>query len=244
MSSCRGYLRFEPTICSMLATPALLLDLHYLPSIAYFSCLLPYATIRLEAHEHYQKQTYRNRCYILTSQQVDRLTVPVRKTSSKTPYRTLAIDYRQPWPDWHWRALCTAYSKAPYFEYLAAPFHAVLFERYTYLFDLNLALLKTCLRLLQLEKHLELSSYYEKVPPSRFVDARGSIHPRYRLSPSPYYQPIPYPQIFGHEFHPNLSILDLLFCEGPHARAILQRSVVHHLPHQPAQLRAPIHIFY
>ncbi|MEM9417198.1 MAG: WbqC family protein, partial [Bacteroidota bacterium] len=210
-----------------------LIDLHYLPSIAYCSCLLPYETIWLEAHEHYPKQTYRNRCYILTSQQVDRLTVPVRKTSSKTPYHTLAIDYSQPWPDLHWRALCTAYSKAPYFEYLAEHFRAILFQRHTHLFDLNLALLKTCLQLLQLKKHLQLSSHYEKVPPSHFTDARGNIQPRHRLSPSPYYQPSPYPQLFGHKFHPNLSIIDLLFCEGPHAHALLQQSAASYLANNP-----------
>ncbi|MEL6607002.1 MAG: WbqC family protein [Bacteroidota bacterium] len=217
-------------------TPVLLIDLHYLPSVAYFSCLLPYETIRLEAHEHYQKQTYRNRCYILTSQQVDRLTVPVRHTSGiKVPYRRLEIDYSQPWVDKHWRALCTAYSKAPYFEYFAASFHAVLSERYPYLFELNMALLQTCLTLLQMEKRLGLSTHYEKAPGAEVVDARGYIHPSDRLEIGPYFQPIPYPQVFGNEFHPNLSVLDLLFCEGPNARTILQKNAIHHFPNYSRQ---------
>lgn len=205
--------------------PALLIDLHYLPSIAYFACLQPYETIWLEAHEHYQKQTYRNRCYTLTSQGVDRLTVPVRHSSGiKTPYRRLEIDYSQPWVDKHWRALCTAYNKAPYFEYFAASFHDVLLARPAYLFDLNLLLLQTCCTLLQVEKKFELSTNYEKTPGAQIVDARGEIHPRHRLEANSYFQPIPYPQVFGSEFHSNLSILDLLFCEGPNARAILQHS--------------------
>lgn len=215
----------------MSTIPVLLIDLHYLPSIAYFSRLLPYETIRLEVHEHYQKQTYRNRCYILTSQQVDRLTVPVRHASGlKVPYQHLEIDYNQPWVDKHWRALCTAYSKAPYFEYFATSFHAVLAERYPYLFELNIALLQTCLALLQVEKRLELSTRYEKAPGAPVVDARGHIHPRHRLETNPYFQPIPYPQVFGSEFHPNLSILDLLFNEGPNARVILQHSAARYFP--------------
>lgn len=217
-------------------TSVLLIDLHYLPSIAYFSCLLPYETVRLEAHEHYQKQTYRNRCYILTSQQVDRLTVPVRHSSGvKTPYQRLEIDYSQPWVDKHWRALSTAYSKAPYFEYFAPAFHDVLSKPYASLFELNLTLLQTCCKLLQLERQFELSTHYEKTPDEQVVDARGHIHPRHRLEVSPYFRPITYPQVFGHEFHPNLSVLDLLFCEGANAPTILQKSAIHHFPNYPTQ---------
>ncbi len=208
-------------------TPTLLIDLHYLPSLAYFACLFPYSTIRLEAQESYQKQTYRNRCHILTSQKVDRLTVPVRKGSSKILYRSIKIDYSQPWEDLHWRALCTAYRKAPYFKYFADYFHVVFLRRYTYLFDLNLALLRTCLQLLQLEKKIELSEDYEKEPVGHAVDARYSI--RTRLDQSDYYHPIQYKQVFGKEFYSNLSIIDLLFCKGHEALTILSRdhSLVH-----------------
>lgn len=205
-----------------MSTPTLLIDLHYLPCLEYFACLLPYDTIRLEAHETYQKQTYRNRCYVLASQQVDRLTVPVIKGNSKIPYRALKLDDCQAWAPLHWRAICTAYSKAPFFTYLADYFHAVLFQRHVYLFDLNLKLLQTCLQLLQLEKKLELSTHYEKVPAGHVVDARATILPGNRLGHSSYYQPTQYQQVFGSLFHPNLSILDLLFCKGHEACTILQ----------------------
>ncbi len=205
---------------------ALLIDLHYLPSLEYFSRLCLYDIIRLEAQESYQKQTYRNRCYILTSQKVDRLTVPVRKSNSKFSYRTTEIDYSQPWRDLHWRALCTAYSKAPYFEYFSESFRTIFLRRYTYLFDLNLALLQTCLELLQLEKKIILSEHYEKTPVGHLADARYSIAPRNRLGKSIYYHPVQYPQVFSKAFHPNLSIIDLLFCEGHNAYTILRQATV------------------
>jgi len=206
------------------STSTLLIDLHYLPNLEYFACLFPHNTIRLEAQESYQKQTYRNRCYVLTSQKVDRLTVPVCKSSSKLPYKIMGIDHSQPWEDLHWRALCTAYGKAPYFKYFAEYFHAVFLRRYIYLFDLNLTLLQTCLQLLQLDKKIELSENYEKELVGHSVDARHSIRPHTRLNPSNYHQPVQYQQVFGKVFHPNLSIIDLLFCEGHNACTILQQA--------------------
>jgi len=211
------------------SSSTLLIDLHYLPSLEYFACLLPYHTIRLEAQETYQKQSYRNRCYILTSQKVDRLTIPVRKSSSNLPYRTIAIDPSQSWKEQHWRALCTAYSKAPYFEYFSEYFRAIFSRRHTYLFNLNLALLQTCLQLLQLDKKIELSEHYEKKPTKHVTDVRYSLHPRNRLENSKYYHPVQYQQVFGKTFHANLSIVDLLFCKGHDAGTILKRSTINHI---------------
>jgi hypothetical protein len=202
----------------------LLIDLHYLPSLEYFACLLPYDKIWIEAQESYQKQTYRNRCYILTSQKVDCLTVPVHQSSRKIPYRIKEIDYCQPWEELHWRALCTAYGKAPYFKYFAEYFRAIFLRRYTRLFDLNLALLQTCLQLLQLEKKIELSEHYEKEVAGYSADTRYSILPRNRLGNSTYCHTVSYQQVFGKAFHPNLSIIDLLFCQGHDAYTILQQA--------------------
>ncbi|MCU0318132.1 MAG: WbqC family protein [Amoebophilaceae bacterium] len=202
----------------------LLIDLHYLPSLEYFACLFPHHTIQIETQEFYQKQTYRNRCYILTSQKVDCLTVPVRQSGKKTPYRTKEIDYCQPWEELHWRAICAAYGKAPYFKYFSEYFRTVLLRRYTYLFDLNLALLQTCLQLLQLEKKIELSKHDEIGVAKYTADARHSILPRNRLSHRTYCHTVWYQQVFGKTFQPNLSIIDLLFCQGHNAYTILQQA--------------------
>ena len=207
----------------------LLVDLHYLPSLEYFACLFPYDTIQIEAWESYQKQTYRNRCYILTSQKVDCLTVPVRQSGKKTPYRTKEIDYCQPWEELHWRAICAAYGRAPYFKYFSEYFRTVLLRRYTYLFDLNLALLQTCLQLLQLEKKIELSEHAEKRVAEYALDARHSILPRNRLVHSAYCHTVQYQQVFGKTFQPNLSIIDLLFCQGHDAYITLQQATANNI---------------
>ena len=68
----------------------------YLPNIAYFACLEQSGKVFIEAHEHYVKQSYRNRTYILTANGVIRLTIPVIH-HGKVPIQVLEIDYRQRW---------------------------------------------------------------------------------------------------------------------------------------------------
>jgi hypothetical protein len=203
--------------------PNLLIDLHYLPCIEYFACLLPYETIYLEAQGNYQKQTYSNRCYILTSQKADRLSVPVIKSPKKQSYADVKIDNTKPWRTQHWRAICTAYGKAPYFEYLADHLGEVLQTGYTHLFELNRAILQLCLQVLGMQKEIKTTDSYMLIPHPSVVDVRAQINLRNRLNKPTFYQPFCYQQVFGTVFNANLSIIDLLFCEGPHAYALLKR---------------------
>ena len=204
----------------------LLIDLQFLPCIEYFTWLLPYDHVELEIYGNYQKQTYGNRCYILSSQQIDRLTVPVIGGKKKVLYKDIQIDCQQKWSICHWRSICTAYGKAPYFEYLSGYFCEILFAPYMYLFELNLAFLKLCLKLLQLEKDVKLTREYISNPPSSVVDARNIIQPQVPFSQRCRYQPFCYQQVFGTVFNANLSILDLLFCEGPNAYNIIKKSCI------------------
>jgi hypothetical protein len=204
---------------------SLLTNLHYMPCIEYFACLLPYDTIYLESQENYQKQTYRNRCYILGAQRIDRLSVPIIHTSQKQLYTKVKIDYSQPWARQHWRAICTAYGQAPYFEYFATYLKETLHTGYTHLFELNWAILKLCLQMLGIQKTFKLTDHYLVTPKNAIVDIRDHIHANKRLDASTYYEPCSYQQVFGTIFIPNLSIIDLLFCEGPHAYTILKKQV-------------------
>ena len=211
----------------LMSTSTLLVDLHYLPSLEYFVTLLPYDTIRLEIHCSFQKQTYHNRCYILASQGVQRLTIPICKTGRAMPYSEVHIDYSQRWHDIHWRALCTAYGNAPYFSYFSEFFHAAFEKKPILLYEFSLSLLRQCLQLLQIEKKIELSTHYKSKSgesAEHLRDMRGKILPARRLD-SNNYQPVQYAQVFGAAFNPNLSIVDLLFCKGPQAIAVLQQSM-------------------
>jgi hypothetical protein len=212
----------------VVAPSILLIDLHYLPCMDYFACLLPYETIYIEAQKNYQKQTYCNRCYILTSQKVDRLSVPVIQGHKKQLYTDLKIDYSRPWATHHWRAICTAYGKAPYFEYLATYFQELLHQDHTYLFELNWAALQLCLKIIGIQKEIRMTDRYIAKPDASIVDVRSKIQPYNRLTRPTHYQTFCYQQVFGTIFIPNLSIIDLLFCEGPNAYNILKKYSIQH----------------
>ena len=200
----------------------LLTEPQYFGSIAYFVRLIPAKTLQLEVCGSYQKQTYQNRCYILTSQQVDKLIVPIKHHTGNA-YKEAKIAYHTPWPQRHWRALCTAYGKAPYFRSLTDMIHPILFDQHVYLLDLNVALLRACLAFLALPKRITFTTSYHKKPSVNTIDDRGLLHPKKNLPTTGFSLPT-YQHVFDHPYIPNLSILDLLFCEGPYAQMMLQKA--------------------
>ncbi|MDH5475388.1 MAG: WbqC family protein [Cyclobacteriaceae bacterium] len=201
-----------------------LIDLHYLPSLAYFCCFYRAENVIIEANENYVKQSFRNRTRILTANGVCSLSVPVVGGNKKTNIQEIKIDDRQKWINTHWRTIQSAYGKAPYFEYYADYFLQIYNEQETSLFTLNKKILTLCLKFLEMEDALQFSEKYVHVPEKGIIDLRSALHPKNKSGASKFYQPKPYIQLFGNEFVPNMSIVDLLFCEGPNARNIIIQS--------------------
>jgi hypothetical protein len=201
------------------------LDLQYLPCLEYFACLISYENVLIEAHEHFQKQSYRNRCHILTASKVATLSVPVLKSNSKQLIRDVQVDYSQKWVTDHWRSISSAYGKAPFFEHYADFFEKIYTKKYKYLFDLNSELLTICLSLLKLSKKINFTGEYIKSTEPALDDLRSVIHPKKEYNTSNLYTPVRYRQNFGNNFVSNLSIIDLLFCEGPQTLEIIRQSM-------------------
>ncbi|HSZ71562.1 MAG TPA: WbqC family protein [Cytophagaceae bacterium] len=204
------------------SSSSLLIELHYLPCIHFFSILSQHETIILEAHETFQKQSYRNRTRILTAQKVDNLLIPVLSGNSHLPMRDLRIDHHQKWRMIHRRAIQSAYGKSPFFEYYAEDILRLYDKPLTFLFDFNLELLTLCLKLLGWHKKILFSTDYQTStdnPQISILDYRGQIHPK---------KPIdvafkPYQQVFGRQFESNLSIIDVLFCEGNNSNSYIMK---------------------
>lgn len=208
---------------------SILLELHYFPSVQYFSKFLTYPNILIEQHENYLKGSYRNRCHIAGANGLQRLSIPLKRgKNEQLSIRKVRISYDENWQSQHWTSIRSAYGRAPYFEYFADEIQPFFQKQYEYLFDFNWDLLMLMMDLLQLEADVKLTNQYEQRTNAEIFDFRNGIFPKkHRQKEDALFKLVPYPQVFEerHGFLGNLSILDLLFCTGPQAGLILEQCV-------------------
>ena len=199
----------------------LLTETLYNPPVAYFYHAIRSEGIMIEAHENYVKQSYRNRCHVLTTQGVQPLSIPIVKGSSKnkTKITAVEIDYSQKWYNVHWRTIQAAYGRAPYFEFYSDYIKEVYERQPKFLFELNIDLLRLYFKLLKVNKPLQFTAAYNETAPDNVLDLRNKIHPK--IYPDNLHVKT-YTQVFGKQFVPELSIIDLLFTQGPASLSYLQ----------------------
>lgn len=203
-----------------------LFETQYLPPIEFFCCILDKNNLQIEASEHFQKQTYRNRCYILGANKVQQLSIPVEKGNSKTIIKDLKIDLSQNWHKEHWRSIKSAYGRAPFFEYYAPYFEKTFEAPSKYLLDFNINLLTVCLDLLGLKIPLKLTEKYRFSTDKDVTDYRSIITPKEEYAKRSFFKPQSYIQVFGKDFVPNLSVIDLLMNEGPSSLQVVTNSKI------------------
>ena len=194
-------------------TGEVVLSTAYLPPIDYFSSILSSSKCCIEQFENYQKQSYRSRCHIYSANGLLSLVIPVlRDNGHSVPVREVKIDYSRKWQQQHWMAIVSAYRMSPFFEYYQDDFEPFYkSQEIEYLFDFNLKLTTMLLNLAGINREISLTDSYE----NHEVDLREAIHPkRPSLLQNKNGQ---YHQVFAHKygFIANLSIVDLLFNEGP-----------------------------
>ncbi len=195
--------------------------------VSYFTRLVREQKIILEQHENYTKQTYRNRCRIMGPNGILDLVVPVKRVKGKKNLvRDIRIDYDTPWNRIHWRSMVASYAASPFFDFVKDELFPYYNRPINFLFELNLGLLTTILNMLRVDIPLEMSASFTPVGDSG--DPRSIIHPKLDISKAdPEFHPVPYHQVFSerHGFQPDLSVVDLIFNEGPHAPEILKGSL-------------------
>lgn len=182
--------------------------------------------IVLERHEYYVKQSYRNRSHIISANGKETLIVPLTSKSGKVYITDVRIDYSQKWLNNHWRTIRSAYGKAPFFEHYADELERILFNRATFLYDLNRDLLSLCLKWLKWGIAIKESERFEKTPSAQVFDFRSALNAKDESNLSKFYLPVPYRQVFGNTFVGNVSVIDLIFCTGPEASRIVRASSV------------------
>ena len=147
-----------------------------------------------------------------------------RKKGFKNLYKDVRVDYDTPWNKVHWRSLVASYAASPFFEYFRDDL-VTFYERKTeFLVDLNLKLLEKTFEMIEFTIPVEYSDFFTDVLTES--DPRHFIHPKKNQAiVDPDFQPLVYHQVFSDRlgFQANLSILDLLFNEGPATLSILQK---------------------
>ena len=221
-----------------------LLQTTYFGPVQWYQKLYHYDHCLIEQYDSYQKQTYRNRCVIATTNGLQALTVPVEHNANcqlstvncpldpvalhlqvKEFVKDLRISDHNQWRKVHWNALQSAYSESPFFEYYADDIRPFFEHKYDFLIDFNEAIRQKICELIDIHPHVEYTTEYVKptancqlsiVNCQLVKDFREVIHANHP-KPDADFEAKPYWQVFQHRygFQPNLSILDLLFCMGP-----------------------------
>ena len=184
------------------------------------------SVVYIEACENFQKQSYRNRCRFYGADGVQTLSFPIKHEGGthKIPISEIRIDYKKPWVLQHERAIISAYGTSAYFEYYQDELFAILESCPDRLFDLNMALLKFFIEKTGIAVDIRLTEDYLVSPDME--DFRDAIHPKH---PNSILRDLelekPYFQVFSqkHGFQSDLSIMDLLFNEGPDSIMYLKR---------------------
>jgi hypothetical protein len=202
-----------------------LLPTSYLPPVAYFAIAVSSEKAIIECHETYPRQTLRNRCCILAANGPLRLSIPVRGSDVRQKTGEKAVSRHSNWQIHHWRSICSAYNKAPFFIYyrdMLEPMYQKPFSGL--LMDWNSSLIKLIAEEMGVVLQMEYTGEY--------LHTAAGVHD-YRMHfdagrampgmPEGLIVP-PYYQVFEHKygFIPNLSIVDLLFNMGPDASSYLQ----------------------
>ncbi len=199
---------------------AILFSNAYLPSVEYMMFLHNHSKIVLDHSENWQKQTTRNRCFILSPNGIQTLIIPVKHKQEKPVHiKDIRISYDVPWIRIHKGALQTAYNTSANFEYLKDDLWAFYDRKYEFLIDLNQTLLEWLLKKFKIVTTIQtIESPVTNIQLNYTKISNASSIIPVILTPEQFK---PYPQVFRykHPFQANLSSFDLL-CNGANLNSI------------------------
>jgi hypothetical protein len=174
-----------------------------------------------EVEDNYQKQTYRTRMFIAHSNGKLLLNIPIKhnKTEKRQKTKEVMVENDFPWQEHHWRSLQSAYRTSPFFEFYEDDLEYLFTEPVENLMEHNLKLFEVLCELIGIEVEISKTTSFETTP--EITDLRFLINAKIKSD----FQAESYTQVHeaNHPFLPNLSVLDLLFNEGPNALSYLEK---------------------
>ena len=191
-----------------------LLSTTYFGPVQWYQKLYRAEHVQIEQWESFQKQTYRNRCLIATTNGIQALTFPVERGTSPL-IKDIRISDHGNWRHLHWNALQSAYGESPFFEYYQDDIRPFFEKRWTFLLDFNEEIRQKMCELIDIQPQVSFTDEF-KTDGFALMDYRSAINPKHP-EPDADFLPKPYYQVYQqkHGFLSNLSILDLLFNMGP-----------------------------
>ena len=171
-----------------------------------------------DIHKNYNKQSYRNRTFIHSANGVQKLTVPIKHSLIKFPLNDSYIDNSTNWQQIHWKSIKIAYSSSPYFEFYKDSLEVFFSKKYTKLLDLNMNTIKMVSEWLEVDLNNDFSKKYVEDYNTKF-DLRNLIEHKNKTKKLI----LNYTQVFSNKngFINDLSIIDLIFNEGPNSLSFL-----------------------
>ena len=201
----------------------ILIESQYFPNLEYFLLIKNNSNILINIDGIYKKRTFRNRCVILDSNGKINLSVPIITSSSSKILRDIRIDNSENWSKIHLRSLQTSYGKSPFFLYYKDYIFDCLKMRHNFLIDLNHDLLSLICKFLDIKNKIRYVDE-KRLNSCDFDDYRNIVNPKSSYSSRKIFDPYQYTHVFGKDFVANLSIIDLLFSEGPRSIEVINNS--------------------
>lgn len=209
---------------SMVQDMAVVIENQYFPCINYIKILVENTYVNIFSCQPYQKMSFRNRCVVAGGNGLIHLSVPVvQGRNQKLPFKDVRISYTEAWQKQHWVTITSCYGKSAFFEFYRDGLEQFFLKKETFLFDLDIAILAWLKKVIKFQAEIRVHD--------EMVDLKeeNATNLQNRWLPKNFQQPQlgdftgAYFQVFASRlgFQPNLSILDLLFNEGPNAGNLL-----------------------
>jgi hypothetical protein len=200
----------------------IILESNYFPCIRYFKELANSTSVTIDQFESFKKMSFRNRCIVVGANGLINLTVPVEGgRNTKQLVKDVRISYSENWQQQHWKTILSSYAKSPFFEYYQHDVEQLIKNKNIFLIDKNMEIINWFVKKFKLQTTVELSncnqfeftsndfSYIKRWLPSNYIEHSGTA--------------IVYKQMFEEKlgFQENVSLLDLIFCEGSSKNILL-----------------------